>query len=69
MTTATDDELDEKLARLGRRLETRRDEVRIHLAHDPDLLALAEACKARFDGKLRWLKVGEFEQGKRPTWW
>ena len=64
-----DAELDEKLARVGRRMETQRREVRSRLEARPELLGLLEACKAAFEGKLRWLKVGDFEQGKRPDWW
>lgn len=63
-----DAELDEKLARLGRRLGTEREKVREALRREPELLALAEACRARFNARLRWVRIGDFERGRPPEW-
>lgn len=59
------DEIDEKLARIERRLATNRETVRSHLEQAPELLELAEALRDTFGGRLVYVRVGEFEQGNR----
>lgn len=59
------DELDEKLARISTRFETRRSEVRSRLQAAPQLVACLDAIKATFgEVKLRYVKVGDWEQGQ-----
>lgn len=62
------DDLDAKLDRIANRIQARRSEVRAHLGLRPDLLDLAEACKATFAARLVYLKVGEYVTGEIPEW-
>ena len=58
----TNDELAEKLARLGRRVEARSADTRARLAA-AGCLELAEAAREVFGAKLVYLRVGDHEQG------
>ena len=49
------DDLDEKLARLGRRIEARRDQARQLFETHPELSDLRE-IKARFDGRVVYVR-------------
>ena len=62
-----DDEIDAKLARISRRLQTARDEVRSRLETVPDLLDLAEHCRERFQARLVYVRVGTWETGNRAA--
>jgi hypothetical protein len=61
------DGIDEKLARISGRLEAQRSDVRSRLEAAPQLAACLDAIKATFHGKLKWLRIGEFEQGQEPA--
>jgi hypothetical protein len=58
----TDAELDEKLARLGRRVEAQRNAVRDELERC-GLLGSVEEARARFGAKLVWFKSDRLEVG------
>lgn len=40
------------------------EDIRTLMAADPELLALANELRNRFDARLVWLKVGNVEFGK-----
>jgi hypothetical protein len=63
-TRAVDAELDRKLDRLNTAVQARRDSIRQQLETEPDLLALAEALRERFQAKLTYLKTPAGEHGK-----
>ena len=56
------DEIDEKLARLGRRVEAQRNAVRDELERC-GLLGSVEEARARFGAKLVWFKSDRLEVG------
>jgi hypothetical protein len=61
------DEIDAKLAGIGRRLQAQRSAVRDALAGEPPLLQLAEEARATFGARLVYVRVGDFEQGNRAA--
>lgn len=41
------------------------EEIRALMAHEPELLELADEIRTQFGGRLTWLRVGQVEIGKR----
>ena len=64
---STDHDLETKLARVHRRLEAKRRDVRQRLETVPELLDLAQAAKETFGARLIYLRIGEWEDGDRAT--
>ena len=62
------DDISTKLARIDRRLEAKRRDVRQRLETVPELLDLAQAAKETFGAKLIYLKIGDWEDGDRATY-
>jgi hypothetical protein len=60
----TDEQLQEKLARISGRMQSEQDRVRRALQSDPVLLQVAELCKQTFQSRFVYLKVGGYEKGR-----
>lgn len=61
------DDIETKLARIGRRLQAQRDEVRSRLQAEPGLLELAEIAREVFAAKLIHVRIGAWSHGTEPA--
>ena len=57
------DEIEQKLARLDRRVQAQRDRVRAELDTEPGLLHLVDALRETFNAKLVHVRTATFETG------
>jgi hypothetical protein len=63
----TDEEIDARLARIGRRIDSGRERTRAAAAREPGLLEFLDDCRERFGARLVWFRADGVEAGQESV--